>query len=177
MTRQTHTCAIAGAICALLALATPARAQVPQAPPRPLPTVNMAGPRFGVTMLNQRSIDELKKHDINLKPIVSQFGWQFEKRMYANEQGLTVLSEWVPLITGLDQGVALPSLNWLAGIRTPSGHEFGVGPNISASGVGLVMAAGVTIRSGALNIPVNVAVATSRFGPRFTFLTGFNIRR
>ena len=42
---------------------------------------------------------------------------------------------------------------------------------------GLVIAAGVTVRSGALNIPVNVAVATSKHGPRVTLLTGFNIGR
>ncbi len=156
--------------------AAPAYAQIVQEP-RPLPTVSMSGPRFGVTMLSQDTIDELKRHQINVRPLISQFGWQFEKRVYTNKDGLAMLSEWVPLISGLDQGVALPSLNWLAGIRTSTGNEFGIGPNISAAGVGLVIAAGVTVRSGALNIPMNVAVATSRFGPRFTFLTGFNVRR
>jgi hypothetical protein len=173
---MTRTTIVFAAFSVLIAVAAPARAQVPQHA-RPMPTVNMAGPRFGMTLLNDRSIEELRKHNIQLKPIVSQFGWQFEKRMYANPEGLTVLSEWVPLITGLDQGVALPSLNWLAGLRTPSGHEFGIGPNISGAGVGLVIAGGLTVRSGALNIPMNVAVVTSRYGPRVTFLTGFNIRR
>jgi hypothetical protein len=83
----------------------------------------------------------------------------------------------VPLISGLEQGVALPSLNWLVGVRTPAGTEFGIGPNITPVGVGLVVAAGVTVRSGALNIPLNVAVATSKSGARVTILTGFNIRR
>ncbi len=162
--------------CALsLLMAAPVFAQIVQEPR--VRVVNMAGPRFGVTMLSQQSVDELKRHNINVRPLVSQFGWQFEKRIYTSQDGVTALTEWVPLLTGLDQGVALPSLNWLAGVRTPSGTEFGIGPNISAAGVGLVVAAGVTVKSGALNIPMNVAVATSRYGPRLTFLTGFNIRK
>ena len=44
-------------------------------------------------------------------------------------------------------------------------------------GVGLVMAARVTVRSGALNIPLNVAVASSKPGTRVSIMTGFNIRR
>jgi hypothetical protein len=36
--------------------------------------------------------------------------------------------EWVPLISGLQQGVALRSLNWLVGIRTAGGAEFRIGP-------------------------------------------------
>jgi hypothetical protein len=88
-----------------------------------------------------------------------------------------MLTEWVPLISGLDQGVALPSLNWLAGLRSASGNEFGIGPNITPLGVGLVIAAGVTMKTGALHVPFNVAVATSRTGVRLSFLTGFNVRR
>jgi len=169
----TRTRLIPAAVLCLLGLAAPAFAQ----DPRPLPEVNLAGPRFGVTMLSQSTIDALKDHEINVRPLVSQFGWQFEKRVYTSKDGAAALFEWVPLITGLDQGVVLPSFNWLVGVRTPMGHEFGLGPNVSAAGVGLVVSAGLTVRSGALNIPMNVAVATSRYGPRFTLLTGFNIRR
>ena len=83
----------------------------------------------------------------------------------------------MPLISGLEQGVTLPSLNWLVGIRTATGTEFGIGPNITPVGVGLVVAAGVTVRSGALNIPLNVAAASSKSGMRVSIMTGFNIRR
>jgi hypothetical protein len=161
------------ALLFLLALAAPAYAQSP----RPYTEAAMSGPRFGVTMLSQGTIDALKERDINIRPLVSQFGWQFEKRVYTSSNGTAALSEWVPLITGLEQGVALPSLNWLVGVRTSSGHEFGLGPNFSPAGVGLVVSAGVTVRSGALNIPMNVAVATSKHGPRVTLLTGFNLGR
>ena len=78
---------------------------------------------------------------------------------------------------GPGSGVALPSLNWLVGLRTASGTEFGLGPNITPVGVGLVLAAGVTMKTGALHVPFNFAVATSKYGPRISVMTGFNVRR
>jgi hypothetical protein len=152
-----------------------------QSNPRPrgvTDTVDMTGPRFGITMLNQQSIDTLlEKKGVTVQPMISQFGWQFEHRLYTNGDGITVLTEWIPLISGLDQGVALPSLNWLTGLRSAGGSEFGIGPNITPLGVGLVVAAGVTMKTGALHVPFNVAVATSKSGVRLSFLTGFNVRR
>lgn len=167
----------AGAALVSLVLSTPAWSQTQLLPPRATKEINLSGPRFGLTLLSQGTVDALKERDIDVRPIVSQFGWQFERRLYTSPEGLTALTEWVPLISGLEQGVVLPSLNWLVGIRTPIGTEFGIGPNITPVGVGLVVAAGVTVRSGALNIPLNVAVATSKSGARVTILTGFNIRR
>ena len=149
-----------------------------QIPPRATREVNLSGPRFGLTLLSPGNMDALKDKNIAiLRPLVSQFGWQFEKRLYTTDQGVTTLTEFVPLISGLEQGVALPSLNWLVGVRTPSGTEFGIGPNITPVGVGLVIAAGITVRSGALNIPLNFAVASSKSGARVSIMTGFNIRR
>jgi hypothetical protein len=140
--------------------------------------IDMSGPRFGLTVLNQKSVDSLlEKSDISVKPMVSQFGWQFERRLYTNGDGVTMLMEWVPLVSGLDQGVVLPSFSWLTGMRTRSGTEFGIGPNITPLGVGLVAAAGVTVRTGALHVPFNFAVATSKSGARVSVMTGFNIRR
>ena len=81
------------------------------------------------------------------------------------------------LFGGLEQGVVLPSLSWLAGMRTRSGTEFGVGPNLTPVGVALVIAAGMTLRAGALNIPFNVAVVPSKSGTRVSVLTGFNRRK
>ena len=146
-------------------------------PPRLTREVNLSGPRFGLTMLSDGVVTKLAEHDITVRPVVSQFGWQFEKRLLMNDAGGSVLMEWVPLLSGLEQGVALPSLNWLVGVRTSTGTEFGIGPNITPIGVGLVVAAGVTVRSGALNIPLNVAVASSKSGTRVSIMTGFNIRR
>ena len=154
-------------------------AQWPQSRPRGVTdTVDMTGPRFGLTVLTQQTVDRLlSEQDIAVRPMISQFGWQFERRLYTNGDGVTMLTEWVPLISGLDQGVALPSLNWLVGLRTASGTEFGLGPNITPVGVGLVIAAGVTMKTGALHVPFNFAVATSKYGPRISIMTGFNVRR
>ena len=158
-----------------LALATTARAQT--AVPHVAGPVSLSGPRFGMTFLNQAILDKLDEHDIKVGPAITQFGWQFEKRFYAGASGLTALNEWVVLLGGLDQGVALPSVTWMTGLRTREGAEIGIGPNITPLGVGLAVAAGTTFRAGALNIPVNLAVVPSKSGVRVSFLTGFNMRR
>lgn len=163
-------------MCLILGSTMPAAAQ--DLPRGVTDVVNMSGPRFGLTMLNQKSVDTLMdKRGITVRPTIFQFGWQFERRLYTNGDGTTMLMEWVPLMSGLDQGVALPSLNWLVGLRTAGGTEFGLGPNITPLGVGLVAAAGVTAKAGALHVPINFAVATSRSGARFSVMTGFNLRR
>jgi len=128
-------------------------------------------------MLSPGTVNALKDRDLVLRPLISQFGFQFERRLYTSPTGMTALTEFVPLLSGLEQGVALPSLNWLVGVRSGAGAEFGIGPNITPVGVGLVVAAGVTIQQGALNIPLNFAVATSKSGARVSILTGFTIRR
>lgn len=140
--------------------------------------VSLAGPRFGFTFLSDDIVDKLKtEHDISVKNGISQFGWQFERQFYSREGGPTVLNEWVLLVGGLDQGVVLPSLNWLVGVRTRDGAEFGIGPNVTPVGVALVMAAGVTFRAGVLNIPMNFAVVPSKDGMRVSMLTGFTLRK
>ena len=164
------------AVCLLFATSSFAWSQ---ARPRGVTdTVNMSGPRFGLTVLNQKSVDTLlAEKNITVRPMITQFGWQFERRLYSNGDGITMLTEWIPLLSGLDQGVALPSLNWLVGLRTDGGTEFGIGPNITPLGVGLVAAAGVTVKTGALHVPFNFAIATSKSGARISVMTGFNIRR
>lgn len=166
----------AAALLLVAAGALPAWSQT-VVPPRVTREVNLSGPRFGLTLLSDGTVQSLAERDIHVRPLISQFGWQFERRLLVNPDGVTALMEWVPLISGLEQGLALPSLNWLVGVRTPNGNEFGIGPNITPVGVGLVIAAGVTVRSGAINVPLNVAVASSKSGTRVTILTGFNLRR
>jgi hypothetical protein len=147
-----------------------------QIPPTPK-TVSLAGPRFGFTFLDDGIVEKLRTEDIEVKNGISQFGWQFERQFYSKEGGPTVLNEWVVLVGGLDQGVALPSVNWLVGVRTREGAEFGIGPNITPVGVALAMAAGVTVRTGILNIPMTFAVVPSKDGMRVSMLTGFTLRR
>src|SRR6187402_965702 len=146
-------------------------------PPPFTKSVNLSGPRFGLTALSTGVVDKLHERNIDVGPNISQFGWQFEKQFYSGESGVAAVNEWVVLLGGLDQGVALPSVSWLVGLRTREGAEFGVGPNITPAGVALALAAGVTFRSGNLNVPMNVAVVPSKAGTRISLLTGFNMRR
>ena len=145
-------------------------------PPAPVRVVNLSGPRFGFTSLSEGVMEKLQERDIDIRPTISQFGWQFEKQFYSKAGGLAALHEFVVLAGGLEQGVVLPSVNWMVGLRSPSGAEFGIGPNVSPAGVALALAGGVTFRSGALNVPVTFAVVPSRDGMRVSMLTGFNMR-
>lgn len=140
--------------------------------------ISRSGPRFGVTWLSGDIVDTVKaKHDIDIAPVITQFGWQFEHQFASLENGPVALNEFVFLVGGLDQGVFLPSFTWLVGVRTPGQLEFGVGPNVTPMGVALAMSMGATFRAGALAVPVNMALVPSRYGMRASILTGFNIYR
>ena len=145
---------------------------------RPPDTMSLSGPRAGVTFLSQGIRDRaLDNYEQELGPVISQFGWQFEKRFLTSETGATAVTEWVVLFGGADQGVFIPSLTWLLGMRTVGGVEFAAGPNLSPVGMAVAIAAGVTFRAGNLNVPLNVAVVPSASGARVSFLMGFNSKR
>ena len=164
-----------GVSLTVLALAAPAAAQVA---PVAASEVNTAGPRFGVTALDTGNRAKLEsERDITLGPAITQFGWQFERQFYGGRGGPAAITEVVVLAGGLEQGVVIPSLNWLVGVRTPDGFEFGAGPNITPAGVALALAVGKTVTFGVLNVPLNVAVVPSHDGMRVSFLTGFALRR
>lgn len=167
---------LAATICSV-ALASPLYAQTGTQAPPPARTLNLSGPRFGVTMLSDGVVAKLKEDDIDVSTPMSQFGWQFERQMYSKQGGIAALNEWVFLVGGLDQSVAIPSLSWLVGVRTQEGAEFGIGPNVTPAGVALAIAAGVTMRTGLLNVPMNFAVVPTKAGTRVTMLTGFTMRR
>jgi hypothetical protein len=160
----------------LFVLVAPWPAEAQSNVPPAVGTVNLSGPRFGMTSLSQGVVDALAERNFHVRPIISQFGWQFEKRFYTKSGGLTAVNEWIVLLGGLEQDVALPSVSWIVGFRTSEGAEFGVGPNITPAGSALVFAAGVTFRSGALNLPVNFAVVPGKSGTRISVLAGFNFR-
>ena len=178
----------------VLAMSTPAGAQ--QLAGSTDQPVSLSGPRFGVTYLSASIVDKLKDNDIDVGSFVTQFGWQFEKQFHTSETGPTLVTEWVLLAGGTEQGVFLPSASWLVGIRTRKGLEFAVGPNLTPVGAALVASAGITFRAGGLNVPVNLAVVpskvsfvsysgppsfrateTARSGVRVSLLFGFNMRR
>jgi len=160
----------------LVAAACFARPAVAQTVPAPTRSVELSGPRFGVTVLSDGVVSRLRDKDIDVSPTISQFGWQFERQLYHSSSSVSVVTEWVGLLGGLDQGFAIPSLSWMVGLRTRNGAEFGLGPNITPGGTALVLAAGHTFRSSIMNVPVNLAVIPSRNGVRVTLLTGFSLR-
>jgi len=90
---------------------------------------------------------------------------------------VTVMTELVVLVGGLEQNVPLPSATWLIGLRQPSGVEFGVGPTLTGTGTQLAFAAGITHRYGIVNVPINVAFAPARKGASLSLTAGFNLRR
>jgi hypothetical protein len=145
-------------------------------PPPPVKTVSLSGPRFGFTSLSEGVVAKLQERSIDVRSGITQFGWQFEKQFYGKQGGLAAVNEWVMLVGGMEQGVVLPSLSWMVGLRSPAGAEFGLGPNITPAGVALAFAGGVTFRSGSLNVPVTFAVVPSKAGMRVSMLTGFNMR-
>ena len=138
--------------------------------------VSLSGPRFGVTYLGGAIVDSLAARDVDISPLITQFGWQFERLIFTGENGLSAVTEWVLLVGGLEQGTFLPSVSWLVGVRGARGAEFGVGPNVSVAGTALAIAGGFTTRAGALNLPVNVAVVPSKIGTRLSVLVGFTTR-
>jgi len=147
-------------------------------PQQPVATIGMSGPRAGVTFLSPGVRDQISDEFMEeVGPVISQFGWQFEKRFMSSDTGATAVTEWVLLFGGADQGLFVPSLTWLLGMRTTGGVEFAVGPNLSPAGMAVAIAAGVTLRAGNLNVPLNVAVVPSASGARVSFLMGFNSKR
>jgi hypothetical protein len=159
-----------------LTFSTPALSQ-PIVPPV-AEMVSLSGPRFGGTFLSEGIVKRLKGDvGLTVAPCVSQVGWQFERQFYGAASAPTVVAEAVVLLGGLEQGVVLPSVSWLVGVRTKNGIEFGVGPNIDFIGAALVVSGGKTFRVGVWNVPVNLAVVPSKFGVRVSVLSGFSLSR
>lgn len=183
----------------LAALALPAAAQTPTGPLR------QNGPRVGVTLLAPgvvaRINDATRDGGVGDRidpsfPVITQFGWQFEFRTFQSPGGLTGLAEVVPLLSGLDRGLLIPTLTVVSGLRTRSGVELGVGPNVSLtpqertrrredrySGeepldldvrLGLAVVAGVNARVDGVSVPVNAAVVFGDGGARLSLLLGLN---
>lgn len=156
--------------------------------------VNLSGPRVGFTVIFGELADEMltetecttengnetcKDVSRGIFPVISQFGWQLERRFATSPNGSTGVAEAVFLIGGAEQNVFLPSASFLIGFRTPKGIEIGIGPNVSPAGAALVLAGGITLKAGYLNVPINLALVPSFSDPhgvRITLTSGFNLR-
>jgi len=150
-----------------------------------------SGPKIGLTFLGQGSASEFLQDRGYDTPLITQFGWQFETRLFTLEDHTTGLLEWIVLAGGVEKGLFLPSASMIFGIRSGrNGMEFGIGPNLSVSGFGMAFAAGGSIPYGRINVPVNLAFIPSvnngglfasgdslkASGFRLSMLVGFNTR-
>ena len=141
--------------------------------------VHLSGPRLGVTVLTAGPLNRGRQEDgfHDLSPILTQFGWQFETRLFRLPNGVSGLAEFVPLVGGLEQGKFIPSVSGILGIRGPKGFEFGLGPNLTPIGANIVLALGTSIRTDSgINFPINLAVVPGNGGARISLLVGFNSR-
>lgn len=96
--------------------------------------LRLSGPRMGFTAYTGETAQILgkKKHEggFDAYPVMFQFGYQFEKQ-YLNEGKFQALFEFIPMITGIDQGLFLPSLTIMNGLRNNiNGWEFAFGPTV-----------------------------------------------
>lgn len=146
---------------------------------RTLPRQHLSGPRFGFTTFTG-DVATFRQSQ-GKQPLMSQFGWQFETQIVSTQTGNQALMEWIVLLGGVEQDEMNLSLSWMAGLRLPTGLEFGVGPNISVGKgrseptTSMVVAMGATLPFGELYVPVNLAVAFAEGGPRITTLLGWII--
>jgi hypothetical protein len=96
-------------------------------------TINLSGPRLGFTFYTGEYAKILKLAEseggYDASPYMFQFGYQFELR-YLNEGKYQALFEFIPMITGFDQGYFIPSVTVMNGLRNNvSGIEIGLGPS------------------------------------------------
>lgn len=102
------------------------------------PTVQrlcLDGPRMGMVTytgeMYNRIIAPKNEGGFDAFPLMFQFGYQFEKQ-YLNEGNIQALVEFIPMITGLDQGYFIPSFAILHGLRSNiNGWEFAFGPTFN----------------------------------------------
>ena len=157
------------------------------------------GPRIGATYINYGTVRDYLDLE-NKSPVITQFGWQFETRLFTAEDGTSALLEFIPLIGGFDQGLFLPSISILTGLRNATDAkmslEFAVGPNFSitknwenktAASVGLIIAVGTTIKKSNINFPINLVFVPSvgekhdgkdyKTGWKLSLIFGFNSRK
>lgn len=99
--------------------------------------LNASGPRIGMTLLtgDQAKIFQNPQQTGGFDgyPAMFQFGYQWEAQ-YLNEGAFQALFEFIPLVSGLDQGLFIPSFTLMNGLRNNrSGWEFAFGPTIVVS--------------------------------------------
>ena len=163
----------------------------------------LAGPRIGMTFITSGSTADFLHEgfsyvDEEKQPLgetgaafTTQYGWQWESRFADGGGSITGIVEWIALVGGMEQGMFLPSVSSVIGVRTADGLEVGVGPNLSLSGIGMIFGIGHNFKSGNLNLPVNLVIMpgksqtgdsngesyTYNSGTRISIMVGFNMSK
>jgi hypothetical protein len=112
----------------------------------------------------------------NYFPVITLFGVNFEQRILLGETRSHFAFQEVVLLGGLEQGMILPEATLLIGYRDSSGFEFGIGPILHLSGIGVITAVGWTFSYRGVYIPVDISlVLPNKEKPiQIGFTTGFN---
>ncbi len=98
-------------------------------------TLNLGGPRLGITYftgdIGRRLQEPTTEGGFDAYyPAMFMFGYQIEIQ-YLNSGNFQSLFEFVPSITGVDQGLLLPNLSAMIGFRhNVKGWEFALGPTV-----------------------------------------------
>ena len=152
---------------------------------------SFGGPRIGATVITDGTISSKLKEG-GKRPLITQFGWQFEKRLFTLSNGLSGVFEFVPLIGGVEQNLFQLSASALVGVRgigKKQRFEVAIGPNLSKTGMGVVIAAGANFSKENVNFPITLAYVptvgnkdmftgkTYYTGHRISLLVGFNYRK
>ncbi len=97
--------------------------------------LNLSGPRLGLTYFTGEVAEILGKSTKNggwdaKIPAMFMFGYQFEVQ-YLNSGNFQALFEFIPTITGVDQGIIMPNFSMLMGFRhNVKGWEIALGPTV-----------------------------------------------
>ena len=127
----------------------------------------LAGPRLGFTfisagpladVINEGFDNDIEMHGTTGSAFTTLYGWQWESRFADGGGQIVGIVEWIVLVGGMEKGMFLPSASSIIGARMDNGLEFGVGPNLSLSGIGMVFGMGYNFKSGNLNLPINISV-------------------
>lgn len=100
----------------------------------PQTQIKLNGPRMGGVVVFGQAAKILRepsedKGGFNMYPVMFQFGWQQEWQ-YLSAGKFQALIEFFPIITGLESGRVIPSINFFNGFRFgKGGWEFAFGPS------------------------------------------------
>lgn len=102
--------------------------------------INNSGPRIGVAVMTGNIAEfatrSSRKGGLDVAPVVSMIGYQFEAQ-YIGTENFSALGEFIFNVSGLEQGLFIPSLSIMNGFRFGNaGWEFAFGPGFGFKRVG-----------------------------------------